>query len=241
MSAALITGGSRGIGRALVEEFARAGHSVAFTFNSNQEAANALVASLSTEGFTAKAYACDVRDFDAVQALVSQVEQDLGAITTLINNAGVRSDGAFFRMSAQAWKDVVDTNLNGVFHCCRAVGSGLIRRGGAIVNITSAAGIVGIPGQVNYCAAKAGVIGLTKALAKEWARMGVRVNAIAPGYIDAGMTEQMNPAKLDKLLAQVPMGKAGEARDVARLALFLASDAAAYITGQVLPVDGGLV
>ncbi|MEZ5393236.1 MAG: SDR family NAD(P)-dependent oxidoreductase [Bryobacterales bacterium] len=163
MSSTLITGGSRGIGRALVEEFARAGHPVGFTFNQNHEAADDLVAILAEEGFAARAYACDVRDFEAVQALVGQVEQDLGSNQDADQQRGVRNDGAFFRMSAEAWKDVLDTNLTGVFHCCRAVGPGMIRRGGTVLNITSAAGIVGIPGQVNYCAAKAGVIGLTKA------------------------------------------------------------------------------
>lgn len=237
----LITGGARGIGQSLVEEFARAGHAVAFTFHSSSDAADTLVAQLTGEGHTARAYPCDVRDFAAVEQLIAQVEEDLGPIQTLVNNAGVRQDGAFHRMSPDAWKDVLDANLTGVFHCCRALGPQLIRRGGAVVNMTSAAGVAGMPGQVNYCAAKAGVIGLTKALAKEWARLNVRVNAIAPGYIDAGMTESLGELKLKKLLAQVPMSKMGSAREVARLALFLASDDAGYITGQVIPVDGGLV
>lgn len=241
MKTALITGGSRGIGRALVEEFARAGYRVAFTYQSNQEAADELTATLAAEGLAVSPFACDVREFAVVESMVAQVEETIGPVDVLVNNAGVRRDGAFFRMSPEAWGDTIATNLTGVFNVCRAAVPVMMRRGGVIINMTSAAGLMGIPGQANYCASKAGIIGLTKALAKELARLDVRVNAIAPGYIDTGMTEEFSEKALKKLLQQAPMGRAGSAAEVARLALYLASDDASYMTGQVISMDGGLV
>lgn len=241
MRVALITGGSRGIGRALVEEFARERYRVAFTYVSNEQAAQEVQAGLESEGLQALALRCDVRDFEAVTRLVEEVEESLGPVHVLVNNAGVRRDGAFFRMTPEAWQEAIETNLSGAFHCCRAVVPGMMRRGGVILNMTSAAGIVGMAGQANYCAAKAGLIGLTKALAQELARLDVRVNAIAPGYIDSGMTDDLNPVKRKKLLSRVPAGRMGEARQVARLAVYLAGDDASYITGKAIPIDGGLV
>lgn len=236
----LVTGGSRGIGRAIVEEFSNAGYAVAFTFAANAEKAGELVDCLHSRGGIATAYQADVRDFARAQEVAAQVQQDLGPIAVLVNNAGIKRDGAFTLMDAAAWRDVIDTNLNGTFNYCRAVMRDFMRRGGSIVNVASVAGQVGIPGQANYCASKAGIIGLTKALAKEVARFGVRVNAVAPGYIDTDMTASMDENARKKLLAQVPLGKPGSVHDVARTVLFLASDAAGYVNGQVWTMDGGL-
>ncbi len=240
MSAVLVTGGSRGIGKAMVEEFARAGHAVAFTYVSAAEAASALVAALTAAGEQAMSFQADVRDFERAQAVVRQVEQELGAIGVLINNAGIRRDAALHNLSPQAWKEVLDTNLTGAFNYCHAVIHRMIRLGGAILNVASVSGISGAAGQTSYSAAKAGMIGFTKALAKEVARFGVRVNAIAPGFIESDMTASIDQATRRKLYAHIPIGKPGSPEDVAKLALYLAGPQASYITGQVFTIDGGL-
>lgn len=237
---ALVTGGSRGIGRALVEEFSAAGYAVAFTFASSDEAARDLVDCLRSQGHNVSAYQADVRDFSRAQEVLAEAQQEFGPLAVLVNNAGIKRDGPFNLMTHEAWHDVIDTNLNGAFNYCRAVIREFLRRGGSIINVTSVGAQMGVPGQVNYCASKAGVIGLTKALAKEVARFGVRVNAVAPGYIDTDMTASMDENARKKLFTQIPMGMPGTARDVARIALFLAEDAAAYVTGQVWTMDGGL-
>ncbi|HXI42067.1 MAG TPA: 3-oxoacyl-ACP reductase FabG [Bryobacteraceae bacterium] len=241
MSTVLVTGGSRGIGKAIVEEFAAAGHAVAFTFSLSADAATALVAQIASQGGKAKAYHADVRDFGRAESVVCEAEQDFGPLGVVINNAGIRRDMALHNMTAEAWKDVIEINLTGTFNYCQAAIRGLIRRGGAIVNITSASGISGLPGQTNYSASKAGVIGFTKALAKEVARFGVRVNAIAPGFIESDMTASLDDNTRKKLYAQIPLGKPGMPRDVAKMACYLASPEASYITGQVYAIDGGLV
>jgi 3-oxoacyl-[acyl-carrier protein] reductase len=237
---ALVTGGSRGIGRAIVEEFSNAGYAVAFTFSANSEKARELVECLRSRGGSVIAYQADVRDFSRAQEVVAQAQQEIGPIAVLVNNAGIKRDGAFNLMQLDAWHEVIDTNLTGTFHYCRAVMRDFIRRGGSVINVASVSGQIGVAGQVNYSASKAGVIGLTKALAREAARFGVRVNAVAPGYIDSEMTGSMDENARKKLLAQVPLGKPGSAGDVARIVLFLAGDAAAYVTGQVWTMDGGL-
>lgn len=237
---ALVTGGSRGIGRAIVEEFSNAGYAVAFTFASSAANAQELVDCLRSREAAVIAYQADVRDFARAQEVVSQAQQELGPIAVLVNNAGIKRDGALSLMQLDAWHDVIDTNLNGTFNYCRAVMRDFMRRGGSVINVASVGGQTGVAGQVNYCASKAGVIGLTRALAREVARFGVRVNAVAPGYIDTEMTGSMDENARKKLLAQVPLGKPGSARDVARIVLFLAGDGAAYVTGQVWTMDGGL-
>jgi len=231
MSVALVTGGSRGIGRAIVEEFAAAGYQVAFTYAGNQAAAESL-------GDIAKPLQADARDFARAEQVICEVQDALGPINVLVNNAGVKRDGALHNMDPAAWHEVIDTNLTGTFNYSRALMKHLIRRGGAVVNVTSVSGIIGMAGQTNYSASKAGVIGFTKALAREVARFGVRVNAVAPGFIETDMTASMDENARKKLYAQIPLGKAGTPRQVARAVLYLAGEE--YITGQVLTLDGGL-
>jgi 3-oxoacyl-[acyl-carrier protein] reductase len=240
MKVALVTGGSRGIGRAIVEEFNAAGYAVAFTFVSNSEAAQHLVECLRSRGGDVFAYRADVRDFARANEIVEQAQKDLGPISVLVNNAGIKRDGPFVMMDPGIWQEVLEVNLTGTFNYSRVVMREMIRRGGSVVNVTSVSGQIGMPGQTSYSASKAGIIGLTKALAKEVARFGVRVNAVAPGFIETDMTRAIDENVRKKLYAQIPMGKPGPARDVARLALYLAGDEAAYATGQVWTLDGGL-
>jgi 3-oxoacyl-[acyl-carrier protein] reductase len=238
---ALVTGGSRGIGRSIVDAFAQHGYGVAFTYATNREAADSLVEKVAAASGTAVAFQADVRDFSRAGEVVAGVQQRLGPIRVLVNNAGIRRDGAFGLMSPADWQAVIDTNLTGPFNYARLVVGDMLGEGGSIINITSTSGVVGLAGQVNYSASKAGVIGLTKALAKEVARLGVRVNAIAPGFIESDMTASIAEPMKKKLYATIPMGAPGQPSAVADLALFLAGDSASYITGQVYAVDGGLV
>ena len=237
MKVGLVTGGGRGIGRAIVEEFCAAGYSVVFTYSSNEAAATALAEKL---GSAATAIRADVRDFDRAQQVVAETIAKYGPISALVNNAGIKSDAPLMKMDPAAWRDVIDTNLTGVFNYSRAAVGGMLRTGGAVINVTSVSGVIGLAGQTNYSASKAGVIGFTKALAKEVARFGIRVNAVAPGFIDTDMTASIDENTRKKLYAQIPSGQAGEAKDVARLALYLAGDEAKYVTGQVWNIDGGL-
>ncbi len=236
----LVTGGSRGIGEAIVRVFAEAGYRVAFTYASNQAAADALVAALEATGAKAVGLQANVRDYARAAEVVKEVQEKLGPIHVLVNNAGIKKDGPLMRMDPAAWQDVIDTNLTGTFNYTRAVIGGLIRRNGVVVNITSTSGVTGMAGQTNYSASKAGIIGFTRALAKEVVRFGVRVNAIAPGFIETDMTASIDEAVRTKLYAQIPMGRAGAARDVAKMALYLASDDTTYVTGQIWNMDGGL-
>ena len=240
MKVALITGGSRGIGQAMVREFAGACYAVAFTYSQNRDAADALVADLTEQAKRAIAYHADVRDFARAQEVVKEAQEALGPIDVLINNAGIRRDRAFHNMDPAMWREVLETNLTGAFNYSRAVIGGMIRRGGVILNVTSVSGVMGIAGQTNYSASKAGLIGFTKALSREVARMGVRVNALAPGVIETDMIGSLDENARKKLLAMVPAGGTGTPEQVAKLALYLASDDAAYVTGQVFTMDGGL-
>jgi 3-oxoacyl-[acyl-carrier protein] reductase len=236
----LITGGSRGIGRAIVEEFSAAGHATAFTYSRDSAAAEGLVEKLRANGGKAIAFQADARNYGRAAEVVEQTRTELGPIATLVNNAGVKQDVPFYKMTPEQWEEVVNTNLGGVFNYSRAVISEMIKTGGSVINLSSVSGVSGMAGQANYSASKAGIIGLTRSLAKEVARFGVRVNAIAPGFIDTDMTSAIDPEVRRKLYAQIPARRPGTAQEVARLALYLAGDDAAYVTGQVWNVDGGL-
>jgi len=236
----LVTGGARGIGRAVTEKFHAAGASVAIV-GRNEEAAKALAAELSARGAKCNGYACDVSKVAEIDAMVDNVVKDFGKLDVLVNNAGVTQDGLVVRMTDDAWNNVIQTNLTGAFQLLRAAARVMLRaRSGCIVNISSVVGIIGNAGQANYCAAKAGLIGLTKSAAREFASRGVRVNAIAPGLIETDMTAKLNEEQKKALLTGVPLARAGSSNDIASAVTFLASDDASYITGQVLSVDGGM-
>ena len=238
---ALVTGGSRGIGRAIALKLASLGANVALLYAGNAEAAEATVRDLESLGVKALAVRCDVSDYDQVAAAVAQVKEALGPVDVLVNNAGVTKDMLALRMSPEAFDRVVSVNLNGTFHTIRALYADFMRRRkGRIINIASIAGVMGNAGQANYAASKAGVIGLTKTIARELASRGVTCNAIAPGLIQTDMTAAMNPAAAEAMTKAIPLGKPGRPEDVAALAAFLAGDEAGYITGAVIPVDGGL-
>jgi 3-oxoacyl-[acyl-carrier protein] reductase len=233
---ALVTGGSRGIGAAISRELARAGAKVAVNYRSGQEAAEAVASDIG-----GVAVAANVGAPGEAQALVERVEAELGDLDVLVNNAGVTRDTLIARMSDEDWEDVIDTNLRGTFNTCRAVARKMLRRrSGAIVNLSSVVGVHGNPGQANYAASKAGIIGLTKALARELGVRGVRVNAIAPGYITTELTDVLSEEQTGLILGNTPLGRLGSPEDVAAAVRFLCSDEAAFITGDVLLVDGGL-
>ncbi len=236
---AVVTGGSRGIGRAICLELTRRGVKVVFSYAGNEQAARE-TETLCGAG-AAKGVQADVGDAGAVKALIDGAVKELGRLDILVNNAGITRDGLAVRMPEEDFDRVIDTNLKGVFLCCKAAGRVMMRQKyGRIVNISSVAGVRGNPGQVNYAAAKAGVIGLTKTLSKELASRGVTVNAIAPGFIDTDMTGALPQGARDALLATIPAGRSGTGEDVAAAVAFLASQGAGYITGQVLCVDGGM-
>jgi 3-oxoacyl-[acyl-carrier protein] reductase len=236
---ALVTGGSRGIGRAVAEELARAGARVAVVARDG-ERARAAAAELPGGGHAG--HACDVADSAAADALVRTVEGELGSLDILVNNAGVTDDNLLVRMSDEAWERVLGTNLKGAFNLIRAAARSMMRRRqGRIINIASVVGITGNKGQANYAASKAGLIGLTKSVAKELAARGVLCNAVAPGFIDTDMTAALTEATRAALLAQVALGRLGRPEEVAGVVRFLAGPASSYVTGQTLVVDGGLV
>jgi 3-oxoacyl-[acyl-carrier protein] reductase len=236
---AVVTGGSRGIGRGIAEHLARAGARVA-VIGRNEERAQATAAELPGEGHAG--FACDVADGAEVDALVKRVEQELGPIDVLVNNAGITEDNLLLRLNDEAWDRVLDTNLKGAFHTTRAATRGMMRRRqGRIINITSVVGITGNRGQANYAASKAGLIGLTKSVAKELASRAILCNAVAPGFIETEMTAALTDEARTALLGQIALGRLGTADDVAGVVRFLAGPAAAYITGQVIVVDGGMV
>ena len=238
---ALVTGGSRGIGAAVCAELGAAGAEVVVNYASSAEAAEAVCAGIRDAGGSATAVAGDISTPEGAAALVSQVESEVGPIAILVCNAGITRDNLIMKLSDDDWRAVVDTNLGGAFFTCRAVARPMLkRRAGAIVTMSSVVGVHGNAGQTNYAASKAGLIGLTKALAKELGARGIRVNAIAPGYISTELTDALPAAAREAILGQTPLGRLGDPADVARAVRFLVSDAAAFVTGDVLAVDGGL-
>lgn len=235
---ALITGGSRGIGKACALELAKAGYDIAISYAGNEEAANKTVAQLNEIGVKAKSYKFNVADKTACENAIAEVIKDFGKIDVLVNNAGITRDGLFMRMSADNWEAVINTNLNSVFYMTNPVIKTMIKqRYGCIVNMSSIVGIMGNAGQANYSAAKAGLIGFTKSLAKELGSRNIRVNAIAPGFIQTDMTKDLDT---EKITEHIPLKRLGQPEDIAKTVRFLAADAP-YITGQVIGVDGGLV
>ena len=233
---ALITGGSRGIGAAIARKFASMGANIAIIYAGNLEAAQTVCSQCESYGIKAAIYKCNVADFEEVKATVAAVRKDFGSIQILVNSAGITKDGLIPMMSEAAFDAVLDTNLKGTFHMIRHVSSVMLRaKEGCIINLASVSGLMGNAGQCNYAASKAGVIGLTKSVAKELASKGIRCNAIAPGFIrtDMTMSQADNP-----MLAMIPLGRMGEAEEVAEAAAYLAT--AHYVTGEVLRVDGGI-
>jgi 3-oxoacyl-[acyl-carrier protein] reductase len=238
---ALVTGGSRGIGAAVCAELGAAGAEVVVNYASAADAAEGVCAAVRAAGGTAHAVAGDVSTPEGAAALVAHVESEIGPIAILVCNAGITRDNLIMKLSDDDWRAVIDTNLGGAFFTCRAVARPMLkRRGGAIVTVSSIVGVRGNAGQTNYAASKAGLIGLTKSLAKELGSRGIRVNAIAPGYIATALTDALPEPARDAILAGTPLGRLGEPADVARAVRFLVSDAAAFVTGDVLQVDGGL-
>jgi 3-oxoacyl-[acyl-carrier protein] reductase len=236
---AVVTGGSRGIGRAIAETLAVAGARVAVVARS-AERAEAVAAQLPGSGH--QAFACDVADTEAVTGLVSAVEEAMGSLDILVNNAGITEDNLLLRIRDDDWDRVLDTNLKGAFLLVRAASRGMMRRRhGRIINISSVVGLTGNKGQVNYAASKAGLIGMTKAVAKELASRNILCNAVAPGFIETDMTAAMTEAAQDALMGQIPLGRLGTPNDIGAVVRFLAGPGAAYITGQVIVVDGGMV
>ena len=239
---ALVTGGSRGIGRAIALKLAENGADVASNYAGNTAAAEEVKAAIEQMGRKALLIQCSVADTDGVQAMVNQVVKELGRLDILVNNAGITRDGLLMRMKEADWDDVMNTNLKGVYNCSKAVMRTMMKqKSGRIVNMASVVGEMGNAGQANYAAAKAGVIGFTKSLAKEVASRGITVNAIAPGFIATDMTRVLSDDQKAEMARTIPLGRAGQPEDVANAVLFLASEGAAYITGQVLNVDGGMV
>jgi len=231
-----VTGGARGIGAAVSRELARAGARVAINYRSGAEAATAVAAEIG--GIAVQA---DVADAAQVAALVERVEADIGPLDILVANAGVTRDTLIIRMSDEEWSDVIETNLRGVFNCCRAVARGMLkRRSGSIVTLTSVVGLHGNAGQTNYAASKAGIVGLTKSLAKELGSRGVRVNAVAPGYIETELTTVLADELKQLILDDTPLARLGDPADIAGCVRFLCSDEARFVTGAVVQVDGGL-
>ena len=239
---ALVTGGSRGIGRAIALKLAENGADVAINYAGNTAAAEEVKTAIEQMGRKALLVQGSVADTDGVQTIVNTVVKELGRLDILINNAGITRDGLLMRMKEADWDDVMHTNLKGVYNCSKAVLRTMMKqRSGRIVNMASVVGEMGNAGQANYAAAKAGVIGFTKSLAKEVASRGITVNAIAPGFIATDMTRVLSDDQKAEMARTIPLGRAGQPEDVANAVLFLVSEGAAYITGQVLNVDGGMV
>lgn len=238
---AVITGASRGIGRAIALKMAEAGAKVVINYNGSVDKAEMVRKEIEDKGGTASIYQCDVSDFAACEKFIQDVIAQYGQLDILVNNAGITRDGLLMRMSEEEFNQVLDTNLKGCFHCIRFASRQMLKqKEGRIINMSSVSGVMGNAGQANYSASKAGVIGLTKAAARELASRHITVNAIAPGFIETDMTDMLNENVKAEAVKQIPLGSFGKPDDVANLAVFLASEQAGYITGQVICVDGGM-
>ncbi|HDY4546862.1 TPA: 3-oxoacyl-[acyl-carrier-protein] reductase [Staphylococcus aureus] len=238
---ALVTGASRGIGRSIALQLAEEGYNVAVNYAGSKEKAEAVVEEVKAKGVDSFAIQANVADADEVKAMIKEVVSQFGSLDVLVNNAGITRDNLLMRMKEQEWDDVIDTNLKGVFNCIQKATPQMLRqRSGAIINLSSVVGAVGNPGQANYVATKAGVIGLTKSAARELASRGITVNAVAPGFIVSDMTDALSDELKEQMLTQIPLARFGQDTDIANTVAFLASDKAKYITGQTIHVNGGM-
>ncbi|HEA6171173.1 3-oxoacyl-[acyl-carrier-protein] reductase [Staphylococcus aureus] len=238
---ALVTGASRGIGRSIALQLAEEGYNVAVNYAGSKEKAEAVVEEIKAKGVDSFAIQANVSDADEVKAMIKEVVSQFGSLDVLVNNAGITRDNLLMRMKEQEWDDVIDTNLKGVFNCIQKATPQMLRqRSGAIINLSSVVGAVGNPGQANYVATKAGVIGLTKSAARELASRGITVNAVAPGFIVSDMTDALSDELKEQMLTQIPLARFGQDTDIANTVAFLASDKAKYITGQTIHVNGGM-
>lgn len=238
---AIVTGGSRGIGKAIVDAFAEEGASVAFTYLSSREKAEALAAEWTDKGANVRAYYSDASSFVHAESLVPSVVEQFGRIDILVNNAGITNDTLLLRMDEEQWKSVIDTNLNSVFNMTKQCIKVMLRqKSGSLIHLSSVVGIFGNAGQANYAASKAGIIGFSKSVAKEIGSRNIRSNVIAPGFIESDMTHALDENTRKTFLANVPLNRLGQPTEVAKLAVFLASDHSAYITGQTISICGGL-
>ena len=239
---AIVTGGGRGIGRAIAAELARAGANIIITYRENQSLADAVARDLQGQWHAdVRAMQCDVREGQDIDRVVNEARMAFGGVNILVNNAGMTADNLVMRMSEQAWDDVLDTNLRGTFLSCKAAVRHMLKeRWGRIINITSVVGVTGNPGQANYCAAKAGMIGFSKSLGQEIASRNVTVNCVAPGFIESDMTEKLNEKQKDAIMGAIPMKRMGKGAEIASAVAWLASDGAGYVTGQTIHVNGGM-
>ena len=238
---ALVTGASRGIGAAIAKSLAKEGAFVIINYNGSKERADAVAAKITADGGKAAVYGCNVSDYGACEKMAKDIMETYGHLDILVNNAGITRDGLIMKMSEEDFDRVLDTNLKGAFHTIRHASRYFLKqKSGKIINISSVSGVMGNAGQANYSASKAGVIGLTKSVARELASRGITCNAVAPGFIETEMTEAMPEAAREAVKKQIPLQRTGQVSDVAGVAAFLASDLADYITGQVISVDGGM-
>ena len=238
---ALVTGASRGIGRSIALQLAEEGYNVAVNYAGSKEKAEAVVEEIKAKGVDSFAIQANVADADEVKAMIKEVVSQFGSLDVLVNNAGITRDNLLMRMKEQEWDDVIDTNLKGVFNCIQKATPQMLRqRSGAIINLSSVVGAVGNPGQANYVATKAGVIGLTKSAARELASRGITVNAVAPGFIVSDMTDALSDELKEQMLTQIPLARFGQDTAIANTVAFFASDKAKYITGQTIHVNGGM-
>ena len=238
---AVVTGASRGIGRAIALRLAQEGAAVVINYNGSKERAQEVKTEIESAGGTAQIMQCDVADAASCDEMFQTIIKEFGRIDILVNNAGITRDGLLMKMAEEDFDAVIDTNLKGTFHCIRAVSRQMLRqRSGRIINLSSVSGVLGNAGQANYSASKAGVIGLTKSVARELSSRGITCNAVAPGFIDTEMTAQMTDKAKEAVQAQIPLGRVGKVDDIAEVVTFLASEKASYITGQVISVDGGM-